>query len=74
MDEPKSAVGLAKSYALFSQLTAEVVGPPLLGLGLDYWLGCLPWLTVVGSVLGVVGMFAHMVLLSNRPAAPPDKP
>ncbi len=28
------------------------------GILLDRWLGTMPWLTLVGSVLGIVAMFA----------------
>lgn len=35
------------------------------GLLLDKWLGTLPWLTLVGAVLGVAAMFA-LFLRMNR--------
>ncbi len=37
-----------------------------LGLLLDKWLGTLPWLTLVGAALGVVGMFSLFVRMNKE--------
>ena len=36
------------------------------GLLLDKWFGTLPWLTLVGAILGVVGMFALFVRMNRE--------
>ncbi len=36
------------------------------GLLLDRWLGTMPWLTLVGSVLGLVAMFALFFRLNAQ--------
>lgn len=36
-----------------------------MGLLLDKWLGTLPWLTLVGAFVGVIGMF-YLFLRMNR--------
>ncbi|MEM8487484.1 MAG: AtpZ/AtpI family protein [Bacteroidota bacterium] len=36
-----------------------------MGLLLDKWLGTLPWLTLVGAFVGVIGMF-FLFLRMNR--------
>ena len=35
------------------------------GLLLDNWLGTLPWLTLVGAAIGIVGMF-YLFIRMNR--------
>ena len=48
------------------------------GYLLDRWLGTLPWLTVVGAALGMVGVFYQIVRVSNelsgakKPSPPPS--
>jgi F0F1-type ATP synthase assembly protein I len=51
---------------LLGQTGMEMVAPIGLGVVLDRWLGCLPWLTITGAVLGFVGGLGHMVFLANR--------
>ncbi len=36
------------------------------GLLLDKWLGTLPWLTLVGAALGIVGMFSLFVRMNKE--------
>jgi F0F1-type ATP synthase assembly protein I len=53
----------------YSQVGLEMVAPIGVGLGLDFWLGWLPWCTVVGAALGLtLGLF-HLVHLMNREIA-----
>ena len=63
---------LGKALAL-SQIGVEMVTPIALGLVLDYYLGWLPWATVVGAVLGLIGGLAHLVQLTKKDAAKDEK-
>ena len=56
---------LGKALAL-SQIGMEMVTPIALGLVIDYYLGWLPWATVVGAVLGLIGGLAHLVQLTKK--------
>src|SRR5262245_51453689 len=65
---------LGKYYAL-AQVGLEMAAPVGLGVWLDQTLGWMPWLTVTGAILGLVGGIAHIVVLSKDDAGPPgDKP
>ena len=33
-------------------IAMEMAGAPLIGVGLDYWLGWTPWLTVLFTAVG----------------------
>jgi F0F1-type ATP synthase assembly protein I len=57
--------GFGKALAL-SQIGMEMVIPIALGLVIDYYLGWLPWATVVGAVLGLIGGLAHLVQLTKK--------
>ena len=59
---------LSKALAL-SQIGMEMVAPIALGLVLDYYLGWLPWATVIGAVLGLVGGLVHLVQLTKKDAS-----
>ncbi len=37
-----------------------------MGLLLDKWLGTLPWLTLVGAFVGVIGMFYLFLRMSKE--------
>ena len=56
---------LGKALAL-SQIGMEMVVPIVLGLVVDYYFGWLPWATVVGAVLGLIGGLAHLVQLTKK--------
>jgi F0F1-type ATP synthase assembly protein I len=51
---------------VLGQVGAEMVAPIAIGLVVDWLLGILPWLTVVGAIVGFVGGICHLVYL-NRP-------
>jgi F0F1-type ATP synthase assembly protein I len=53
-------------YYALAQIGLEMVAPLGLGLGVDYYFGCLPWATVTGAVLGFVGGFVHLLMLVHR--------
>ena len=57
--------GLGKALAL-SQIGMEMVTPIVVGLVIDNWLGWIPWTTVAGAVLGLIGGLAHLVQLTKR--------
>jgi F0F1-type ATP synthase assembly protein I len=57
--------GLGKALAL-SQIGMEMVIPIGLGLVVDYYMKWLPWATVVGAVLGLIGGLAHLVQLTKK--------
>lgn len=56
---------VARYYAL-AQVGLEMVAPIALGVWLDGRYGWSPWATVIGTVLGLVGGFAHLLLLLKR--------
>ena len=41
----------------------------LLGLGIDYLAGSMPWATVVLTLLGLVAAMAHLIWMANSAAA-----
>jgi F0F1-type ATP synthase assembly protein I len=65
-----------------SQVGLEMVAPIGLGVGLDVWLGTLPWISIVGVLLGFFGGMSHLMVLVNRmdkaeksePSTPPEEP
>jgi F0F1-type ATP synthase assembly protein I len=60
-------------YLAMSQVGAEMVGPIVVGLVVDYYFNCSPWGVLVGAVLGLVGGLAHLIQLS-KPQGPQKKP
>jgi len=60
-------------YAALAQVGLEMVAPIALGAALDYGLGWMPWLTVCGAVLGLVGGMAHLIAILNRRPDGPAK-
>jgi F0F1-type ATP synthase assembly protein I len=57
--------GLAYVMAL-SQVGLEMVVPIGLGVGLDLWIGTVPWFMILGVVLGLVGGLVHMMAILRR--------
>jgi hypothetical protein len=51
---------------VLGQVGLEMVAPIGIGFAIDWLLGILPWLTVVGAIVGLVGGICHLVYL-NRP-------
>ena len=66
-DSPDPHPGRATAMA---QIGFEMAAPIGLGVVLDRWLECSPWLTVVGAVVGLVGGIFHLVVLANRDEEP----
>jgi F0F1-type ATP synthase assembly protein I len=64
-EHPPDLKDIGYYYAL-AQVGLEMVTPLLIGVGLDYYFGTKPWITVTGTVLGFVGGFVHLVMMINR--------
>jgi F0F1-type ATP synthase assembly protein I len=63
-----------RRYMSLSQVGLEMVAPIGLGLGLDLWLGWLPWGVIVGAVLGFsVGMI-HLYIVVSKDDSDSPKP
>jgi F0F1-type ATP synthase assembly protein I len=60
-------------YAALAQVGLEMVAPIAVGAALDYWLNWMPWATVCGAVLGLVGGMVHLVAILNRRADGPAR-
>jgi F0F1-type ATP synthase assembly protein I len=61
-------------YFALAQIGLEMVAPIGLGLLLDYWLGWMPWATVICTVLGFVGGMIHLVVMVQRHDAEERRP
>ena len=59
MANPKRMIPIGMGFTLIG---SELVMFTLIGVGLDYWFGCLPWLTLVFTLLG----FGAAVLFTVR--------
>ncbi len=57
---------LAIGYSAGSALT----GPVLLGFGIDWLAGTMPWFTVGGVFLGMAGVFVLLIRMT-APKGPP---
>lgn len=53
-------------YLALGQVGLEMVAPIVLGFLIDRWLRTLPWLTVVGVLIGFVGGLVHLSRLLKR--------
>lgn len=49
----------------FAVLGSEMAGATVLGVVLDLWLGILPWLTVIGTFVGLLAVFVHMTQMTR---------
>lgn len=56
---------LAKYYSL-AQVGFEMVAPIALGVWLDTRYELMPWCTVAGVVVGLVGGMIHLLVLLRR--------
>jgi F0F1-type ATP synthase assembly protein I len=56
-------------------IALEFVIPTVLGYGFDYWLGTIPWATIVGLVLGfALGCWQIRRLARALPGGPTRPP
>jgi F0F1-type ATP synthase assembly protein I len=65
MSTDRNSKQMGRLLAL-SQIGFEMVAPIVLGVVLDNKLGWTPWGVTCGAVLGLVGGFAHLLLLLHR--------
>ena len=56
---------VGRLYAL-GQVGLEMIAPIAVGLFLDFQFGWMPWATVAGAVLGLVGGVAHLIQMQRR--------
>jgi F0F1-type ATP synthase assembly protein I len=49
-----------------SQVGLEMVAPIALAVFIDIQLGLLPWITLVGILVGLVGGMTHLIWLANQ--------
>ena len=64
--DPEQRRLLAVAYSASSALT----GPVLLGLLIDWLAGTMPWFTVGGVLVGMVGLFVLLIRFA-QPKEPP---
>ena len=64
--DPQQRRLLAVAYSASSALT----GPVLLGLLIDWLAGTMPWFTVGGVLVGMVGLFFLLIRFA-QPKEPP---
>lgn len=57
---------LAK-IAQISQIGTEMAVPVGVGIGVDFWLGTMPWFTLTGAVLGPIAAFIHLLSILRSP-------
>jgi F0F1-type ATP synthase assembly protein I len=62
---PRNRQEMAKLLA-YGQIGLEMAAPIGLGVFLDLRLDTVPWLTVAGAVVGLVGGLTHLIALMIR--------
>lgn len=65
-DRPGDSGGDARGLALISTAVGQMVVPILLGVWLDNRNGWGPWGLIVGSIVGVGGMFVTLMLIARK--------
>lgn len=69
MANPKKTISIGMSFTLIG---SELVTFTLVGVGMDYWLGTLPWLTLVLTLVGMgAAVLFTMRLLKQEDANKP---
>ena len=69
MVNPKKTISIGMGFTLIG---SELVTFTLVGVGLDYWLGTLPWLTLVLTLVGMgAAVLFTMRLLKQEDANKP---
>ena len=53
---------------------SEMAGFTVVGIGLDYAFGTLPWFTIGLTLFGFVVVFYHLTQLAKALSNPPAKP
>ena len=69
MANPKKTISIGMGFTLIG---SELVTFTLVGVGMDYWLGTLPWLTLVLTLVGMgAAVLFTMRLLKQEDANQP---
>jgi len=58
--------GGARGFALIGTAVGEMVVPILIGVWVDNHYDTGPWGLSIGAFIGIVGSFAHLILISRR--------
>ena len=58
---------LMAKVAQISQIGMEMAVPVGLGIGIDFWLGTMPWFIIIGAILGPVLGFIHLLRILRPP-------
>ncbi len=66
--------GGARGLALVGTAVGEMVVPILIGVWVDNRYETGPWGLSIGAFIGIVGSFAHLILISRRTPDKPEKP
>lgn len=56
-------------WGVASSFVGSIIAGLLIGLGLDYWLGTGPWLTIGLSLLGVYSGYMRLYRFAEREGA-----
>lgn len=62
----------ARFLALGYSVSSILLGPVLLGLVIDYFVGTMPWVTIVGTFLGMALLFVQLIRFT-QPRNPEGK-
>ncbi len=57
--------GLAREWVKMSQAGSLLIGPSVLGVLLDWQLATLPWLTVIGVIVGLVSVLGFLLRVTQ---------
>jgi hypothetical protein len=58
-------------WAVALSASSTLTGPVLLGLLIDWLAGILPWCTIGGVFVGMIGLFVQLARLSQPKGPPP---
>mgnify|MGYP006273869741 CR=1 FL=1 len=65
MARPSNQRGSWKLAGAGIELAGAVLVLAFIGYGIDRWLGCYPWLTVVGTLLGFAGGLYNLIKIAS---------
>lgn len=71
--QSSSAASLWALSGLWMEMLASIIGLGLLGYGFDRWLGWFPVLTIIGTILGVIGGLYNAVKKAMGITNPPPR-
>lgn len=65
---------MAGNWAAMSQAGTALTGPVFVGLLLDWQFATLPWITLVGVVLGLIGSIALLATITSPKSGTAETP